>query len=133
MSQLQPSIEKDGWGEIYVQFQGNTAKLRDAVLLPGQALLWDWKWSDDEGMDHSPGVREKDLDHYILAYSPLPHTVILTTGRSGVLQVDPKRKEYLLEHGVKEVLILDTATAIEKYRELCAKGISVGALIHTTC
>ena len=128
-----PSIENDGWGEIYVKSEGRIVKLRDAVLLPEKALSWDWKWSDDEGMDHSPGIREKDLDHYILSSTPIPHTVILSTGRSGVLEVDPKRKLYLLKKGIKEVYILPTQEAIEKYRALCAKGIRVAALIHTTC
>ena len=80
-SPLPPSIEEDGWGEILVKSEGKKIKFRDVVLLPEKALPWDWKWSDDEGMDHSPGIREIDLDHYILSHSPFPHTVILTTGR----------------------------------------------------
>jgi hypothetical protein len=128
-----PSIDGDGWGEIFVKSEGKRIQFRDVVLLPERALPWDWKWSGDGGMDHSPGVRENDLDHYILSCAPLPHTVILSTGRSGVLQVDPKRKQYLLSRGIKEVYILETAEAIEKYRELCAQGLRVAALIHTTC
>jgi hypothetical protein len=132
-SSSQPSIEESGWGEIYVMSEGKRIKFRDVVLLPEKAISWDWKWSDDEGMEHSPGVREKDLDHYILSYAPLPHAVILSTGRSGTLQVDSRRKEYLLDRGIKEVYILGTEAAIEKYTELCAMGIRVVALIHTTC
>lgn len=128
-----PSIEENGWGEIFVKTDGKKVKFRDVVLLPEKAVSWDWKWSDDEGMEHSPGVREKDLDHYILSYDPLPQTVILSTGRSGALQVDPTRREYLLNHGIKEVYILETEEAIKKYAELCTKGIRVAALIHTTC
>lgn len=132
-SSSQPSIEESGWGEIFVMSEGKKIKFRDVVLLPEKAISWDWRWSDDEGMEHSPGVREKDLDHYILSYVPLPHAVILSTGRSGTLQVDPRRKEYLLDRGIKEVYILRTEAAIEKYTEICAMGIRVAALIHTTC
>ncbi len=129
----QPSIEADGWGKITIR-QGNTIQvLRDAVLLPDTALLWDWKWSEDEGMDHRPGIREKDLDHYILSSTPLPHTVILSTGRLGVLNVEAVRKDYLISKGIKEVYILRTGKAIETYTLLCSQGVRVAALIHTTC
>lgn len=132
-SPSQPVIEKSGWGEIEVREKDTIVKLRDAVLLPEKALSWNWKWSDDEGMDHRPGIREKDLDHYILSSTPLPHTVILSTGRWGILQVHPERKAYLLQKGVKEVYILRTPQAIKKYTELCQLKIRVAALIHTTC
>ena len=132
-SSSQPIIEKAGWGEIEVREKDTIITLRDAVLLPGKALLWDWKWSGDESMDHRPGIREKDLDHYILSSIPLPHIVILSTGRWGVLQVHPERKEYLLRKGIKEVHILRTPQAIKKYNELCEQGLSVAAMIHTTC
>lgn len=132
-SRSPPSIEENGWGEIFVKTEGKKIKFRDVVLLPEKAISWDWKWGDDEGMEHNPGVREKDLDHYILSYTPVPHAVILSTGRSGALQVDPRMREYLLNHSIKEVYILETEEAIKKYAELCTKGIRVAALIHTTC
>lgn len=132
-SQSPPSVEENGWGEIFVKTEGMKIKFRDVVLLPEKAVPWNWKWSDDEGMEHSPGIREKDLDHYILSCSPLPHSVILSTGRSGALQVDAQRKLYLLNRGIKEVYILETEAAIMKYAELSSKGVRVAALIHTTC
>ena len=129
----QPTIEREAWGEIYIKIGEETTKLRDVVLLPGKALPWDWKWSDDGGMDHSPGIREKDLDHYILSHKPLPEIVILSQGRMGELHVDPNLKGYLIKHGIVDVYILRTADAIAKYATLCTQGKRVAAMIHTTC
>jgi hypothetical protein len=130
---IQPVIAQDGWGEIYVTHDGVTTKFRDVVLLPSKAIAWDWKWSEDGGMDHAPGLRKKDLDHYVLAGDPIPRIVILSTGRDNALLVDPSLKKYILQRGVEMVFVLQTDEAIAKYKELCAQGLSVAALIHTTC
>ncbi len=144
---LTPEIISDRWGTIVVQCDGEEQTFRDVAITPGKAEEWRWDWNQNEGsMHHNPGIRKIDLDHFILTSpSEIPDVVNLSQRRGhggrnqdnpgpGALQVDPALEEYLIEQGVKEVHILKTAAAIEKYRECSADSLlKVAALIHTTC
>jgi hypothetical protein len=131
----QPKIISDSWGKITVGLNGQSQTFKDAVLLPGKAIAWDWNWNVNEGiMHHKPGIREIDLDHFILSQDPKPDVVILSRGRGlnpdnslpGELNVDSRLEAYLK--------ILKTAESIKKYEEICKNsGVRVAALIHTTC
>ena len=143
-----PEIESDGWGEIIVGMEGKTHTFKDVIILSSEdqqiAAKWNWAWSS-EAMHHKPGIRICDIDQLILANIPKPDVIILTQGRGhgrgrenpgpGELNVAPKVYDYIKQIGVKEVYILKTAAAIDKYKEICFQGDrkSIAALIHTTC
>ncbi len=154
----QHHIDESGWNVNYSTYQGNQTRLggngrADAVLLPNHDVVnWNWKWQEKENglaMNHdgSSGSRlmnRDDVRHYILepCAGAVPSVIILTMGRGygdkvedpGVLQVQNKLvNELETISGVKKVLVLKTQIAVERYNELAAKGISVAAMIHTTC
>jgi hypothetical protein len=141
---LKPMITYDEWGKIGVERRGKLENYKDVALTPRRAEAWDWDWNKQAGtMHHSPGIRQIDIDHYLLSSPHIPEVVILSQGRGhgggkdnpgpGVLQVDPGLESYLLSKGVKQVHILKTAAAIEKYKECGSNGWLTAALIHTTC
>lgn len=148
---LNPEIISDQWGEIVLHLNGKNKKFKDAVILPadlnGKQLAeeWNWKWEKEgSGMSHNPGIRMKDIEHYILSRKDIlkPDVIILSQGRGhggkrdnngpGILKVEEDVPAKLKEKGF-EVHILKTLPAIEKYNELIRQGKKVAALIHTTC
>lgn len=152
----QPKIIADAWGTILLEVNGKETAFNDVVILPSDtagnqvALEWNWKWENNEhgqnsGMSHKPGIRIKDIEHYILSRPDIekPDVIILSQGRGhggqrenpgpGILEVQPDVQEYLRKMGI-EVHILKTEPALEKYQQLILEGKKrVAALIHTTC
>lgn len=143
----QPEIVSDEWRAISLRVNGVIQKFRDVVILPSNdteiALEWDWKW-DQEEMQHRPGIRIKDIDHFIFSHVPKPDVIILSRGRGlggqldnagpGMLEVDSSIRDYIVTQGVNEIYILKTAAAIKKYEEIRSQGNKrIAALIHTTC
>lgn len=140
----QPLIDSDDWGTITIA--GKTYK--DAVILPSDAERknrvsdWNWKTAD---VHHAPGVSINAVDTYIFNQMPgeTIDVVILSTGRGhggkrendgpGVLQIQEDVEAHFKSKGIKEVHILKTAAACEKYNELVREEKRVAALIHTTC
>lgn len=129
----QPLVIDDGWGQIEIAFGGKTYQFKDAVILPDKAFSWDWNWNPKDPMKHSPGIREIDIDHFLLSEGFIPDAVILSQGRFLILKVHPHLTQYLQEKGVKQVYVLRTDKAITKYIELASGSEKVAALIHTTC
>lgn len=147
MKFAQPEIVSDDWGKITLNINGSIQKFKDVVILPSEddqvAEAWNWAW-DKEAMHHSPGIRLKDVDHFILSRTPKPDVVILSQGRGhggkrdnpgpGILEMEPGLREYIESRGIGKVYILKTAAAIEKYNEIRNQGNKrIAALIHTTC
>lgn len=155
----QPQILDDGWGWIKLLVNGKEEQFGgvpkyprgDVVILPydqknkkQRVVPWNWHWGKDTvgPMDHKPGVRRVDLDHFLPENEPAPDVVILTQGRGdgnnsgpGELGVDDALKEYLEKKGISEVYILKTAQAIEKYKEITSAHPEkkVAAFMHLTC
>lgn len=144
----QPEIIKDTRGSITVSLNGNEVTFKDVVLLPydfangmQRAEDWNWNWEEGrDGMHHSPGIREKDLIHYLGGITPPPQVVILTRGRgcsgfcNGKLEVAASLIDFLKNFGVDEVHIVKTEEAISLYKKLCEDpNKRVAAFIHSTC
>lgn len=94
-------------------------------------------------MRHNPGIRIKDVDHYLAGKTLKPGSVvILTQGRGhggglenpgpGILQVEDETVTHLQKQGL-EVLVCKTAKAIENFNKLMEEKREVFAFIHTTC
>lgn len=142
MDPIQPKIIANGWGEIDISTSGKIERFKDVVLLPTVAKEWNWGWKSDP-MHHHPGIRKSDIDQYIFS-SLIPDVLILSQGRGhgggldnpgpGILEIEAGLQTYLKQKGVKEIHILKTAAAIQKYADLSALGTkSIAAMIHTTC
>ena len=145
ISSSQPQIIKDGWGFIHIEWGRDSHQFKDAVIYPGEANRWNWAWDQSDSMHHHPGVRAKDVNHFLSQMQPeaMPDVAIISRGRGhggglenpgpGILEIGSDVETVLREQGIKEVYMLKTAAAIEKYKELAAQGKTIFALIHTTC
>jgi len=109
------------WGSLKI---GSTI-FRDVRVWPQYAEEWDWNTT---GTRHNPGIQKEDLEDFIDQVD----IIVLSQGVEGVLQIKPETIEYLNEKE-KAFFIALTPIAVEKYNELLAQGIRVGALIHSTC
>lgn len=119
---ISPSITSDSWGALMV---GDTT-YKDVKLWPGNAREWDW---NETGTSHVPGVGVGDVEELVEGGA---RVVVLSTGRTGRLQVPSPTVDHLRSRGVA-VEVLPTPDAIERYKALAADGVAVGALIHSTC
>jgi len=117
-----PTIADHGWGRITVG--GRTFK--DARLWPGGAAAWDW---NETGTGHAVGVQPADVEDLIDRGAM---HVVLSRGREGRLDVHSATSALLQDRGVPHDVLL-TDEAIDRYEQLRADGVAVGALIHTTC
>ncbi|MEV4410472.1 MTH938/NDUFAF3 family protein [Catellatospora sp. NPDC049609] len=118
-----PKVLSLAWGEIEVEDIG---PVKDAMLFPGGGGEWDWRVT---GTRHSPGIQPADVAPLLAAGAT---TVVLSRGQQLVLEVMPETEALLAEHGV-DVHIAETREAIRVYNLLADAGVSVGALLHSTC
>ena len=141
---------------------GASHPMRDAIFLPSmEPRSWDWKWKHPN-MNHNGHGQGRlfnlsDFEYYIEA--PLMNAgylkedqsgvidqnklvVILTLGRGyfenqdgpGQLKIRTSVVEAIEQkHYVGSVIVLKTAAAIEKYKELVAQGFLVALMCHNTC
>jgi hypothetical protein len=118
-------IINDAWGMIEVD---GFKPFRDVIITPDNAIEWDWTVTS---MHHRPGIGKIEvqdiLDKYDLDY------LILTRGRSKVLQVQMDEiSPLMIERDVTE-LVLETSLAIAEYNRLLLEGKKVAGLFHSTC
>ncbi|NXL53983.1 AAMDC protein, partial [Podilymbus podiceps] len=78
---------------------------------------------------HAPGVQPADLEEVV---QKGVKTVVIGRGMSEALQVPPSTVDYLKKNGI-DVLVLQTAKAVEEYNALAARGVRVGGVFHSTC
>jgi len=164
IKESQAEIISDEWGKIVIKVNGVEQTFKDAIILPsdGQQIAkeWNWKWDKNStpgetGMSHSPGIRLKDIQQFILSKPIQPDVIILSLGRGhggqrdnsgpGVLKISPLLQSFFKPNGIGsfkfgqngktyELYTLKTAAAIAKYNEIRDQGNKrVAALIHTTC
>lgn len=148
-------IDESGWGKLTTEFKGEVTKAHeqfnraDSILLPGKPLVhWNWNWKEPPMNHDGSGTKRlidfDDVNHYIIApcKDSLPQVVILTLGRGyknkisdpGVLRVPANLVQEIEKvTGIKKVLVLKTQAAIKRYNQLVDQGISVAAMVHTTC
>ncbi len=150
----QPHIDTCSWGKTISTYlgkqtvTGGKGQRGDVVLLPDrEAVPWNWAWQTPVmNHDGSEGGRLLNLDdirHYIVepCQGNIPSVIILTMGRGyqdlendpGVLKIQSSLPDQIEESFGVKVLVLKTQKAVPKYNDLVAKGISVAAMIHTTC
>jgi len=94
--------------------------LHDLIIFPDRIQT---RWWRDEG--HL--LTMKDMEEIFAAN---PKTIIIGTGYSGVMKIDPEVKEYCRKNDIKLVEMV-TAKAIFEYNKLEGQGV-IGAF-HLTC
>lgn len=119
-----PVVTHFEWGRVEVA--GYAEPFQDVKLYPGGVRAWDWT---ETGTHHSPGIQPADVEE-LLTHGAT--TVILSEGVHRRLGVCAETLEILSTRGIT-VEVLQTEEAIERYNQLCALQVPVGALIHSTC
>ena len=112
-------IEAYRFGEIVVQ--GRTYR-RDLKIIEGQVKP-DW-WRKEGHL-----LQPEDLED---VWSARPQILVVGTGASGVMRVDPRTKKQAEELGI----ILEaypTAEAIRRFNQLFQSGTKVAGAFHLTC
>ena len=121
---VSPRVTFFEWGRLDIE--GYDAPFKDAKLYPGGAREWDWS---ETGTSHNPGIQPGDVEELLEAGATI---VVLSKGVEEKLGTSAETIDMLATRGI-EVHILQTERAIEKYNGLASEGLSVGALIHSTC
>lgn len=117
-------FDSSSFGEVLIN-----GKAYGGVLVVGNQV----EERDDPRLE-----REVGSDHLVGGWevkrllSNEPEVVIIGSGVSGVLRVQPQIREQFKKAKV-ELLVLTTPRAIEEYNSLVEMGKKVNALIHTTC
>jgi hypothetical protein len=97
---------------------------RDVVIFP-EKIFSPWQRKES----HYLAMEDLMVIPDLLKESP--ETVIIGTGYSGVMEIDPKVEEFLKSKGI-EVIIEKTIDAWKTYNEL-SKNKKTAALLHLTC
>ena len=118
MSKAVPVIESCDFGRIVIDGETYTA---DVIVTP-DGVQADW-WRKD---GHS--LCPEDLKE---ALTPAIEVVIIGTGAHGALKVPQDTRLWLQEQG-KELVVLPTEEACDRYNELAGSGKVIAAL-HLTC
>jgi len=121
-----PIISSIVWGKVVVKNpDGKECVYKDCILTPKGSQKWDW---NKTGTEHVPGIQIDDIKDFIDEVD----IIILSKGMDNQLQTKTDTYSYVKEKK-KKLHILNTRLAVEKYNELVAQGVKVGALIHSTC
>jgi hypothetical protein len=120
---VSPKIKKSIWGKIVVKDIG---KFKDVKIFPGGAREWDWVETNTR---HNPGIGIAEVMELIEFGAT---EIVLGCGYHNKLQVTSELRTELASRGIKATA-LNTEDAINTYNSLSNSGVSVGALIHTTC
>lgn len=118
----QPTILALAWGSV----DTSIGTFKDAKLWPGGGRAWDWR---ETGTAHDPGVQAADVAE-LLEHGA--RVVVVGQGQHGRLGVTDAATRAVEARGAM-IEVLDTAAAVDRYRELVGAGTPVGLLLHSTC
>jgi hypothetical protein len=99
---------------------------RDLIILKGpsgEKILSNW-WRKEGHY-----LQVEDLKE-VFAFKP--QYLIVGTGASGVMQIDPKVKERADDLGIILEAYL-TERAVQRFNELLSQGVSLAGAFHLTC
>ena len=122
-------IEHFSWGKYIINGEehgkteeGKKGKGKDIRIVNGKVK----KWKEREGHTLTPNMLKKIYDKEV-------NTLIIGIGVNGQIDVPPEVKKEVRKHGIKNLLLLKTPKACEKFNELYNKGEKVALLAHGTC
>jgi len=117
-------IESVGWRKVKID-----GKEYWQVLIVGEKIIPRGveKVKEVYGTDHVIASWEEEL-----LFSGDPQVILIATGWSGVLKVNPKFKIQSSKLGIEVRKVL-TPRVVREYNKLISEGKKVNALIHTTC
>lgn len=118
-------IVHSSWGKTIVEHNASQNEYEDCRIWSTGSEKWDWKRTNTH---HRPGIQIADVKDLI----DKADIFVLSLGMDHMLEVMSETISFLIEKN-KEVFLLQTPEAVNKYNELAQQGKSVAALIHATC
>lgn len=119
MAAGQPLIDAYKFGRLVV---GGRAYERDVIITPSGVVPNWWRLEGHR-------LQLEDVEKYL---GLDVDAVVVGTGYHGFMRVDSEVVESFRRMG-REVYVLETGRAVEKYNELVARGRRVLAMLHLTC
>ncbi|MBP1744983.1 MAG: hypothetical protein H6Q58_1961 [Firmicutes bacterium] len=112
-------IEHYSWGSFIVfgEEQG-----KDIFLFKNKVRDWKERKGHELSKEMVKDVFGTDAD-----------ILIIGNGADGALVVSQKMADYILDHGLKKVIVLKTPEACAEYNRLYREGEKVALLAHGTC
>ena len=115
----QPRIDYYDFGVMIVSGK----EYRSDLIITPSRIVSDW-WRLEGHRLQIPDVRDYILEDV--------DCVVIGTGYDGLMRVDKEVIEEFRKRG-REVYVLKTREAVDKYNELVSKGKKVLAFFHLTC
>ncbi|HFC98539.1 MAG TPA: hypothetical protein ENJ40_08815 [Thermosulfurimonas dismutans] len=112
-------IEAYRFGEMVIE---GRAYRRDLKIIEGRVHP-DW-WRKEGHL-----LQPEDLED---VWAARPEILVVGTGASGVMRVDPRVKEKAASLGI-ELEAYPTSRAVERFNQLQAQGRRVAGAFHLTC
>jgi hypothetical protein len=111
-------IEKYSFGRFSFDGKDYTSD----VIIHGDSVTPWWRVTG-----HS--VAREDIGKLVAAK---PAVVVIGTGASGLMTVPPDTRQFIEDNGI-QVIVEETAKAVETFNELQASGTDVAIAMHLTC
>lgn len=122
-------IQEFSWGKFIISGKEHS-KTYDAkkgvgkdIRLIGNEVS---KWAERKGHMLTNEMITEVFDQDI-------ETLIIGQGASGALICPASVQHYIHQHGIKEIILLNTPEACNKYNKLYKSGRKVALLAHGTC
>jgi len=122
-------IQEFSWGKFVIAGKEHS-KSYDAKKGVGKDIrligIEVTKWSERKGHMLSNDMITEVFDQDI-------EILIIGLGASGALVCPASVQNYIRQHGIKELILLNTPEACKKYNKLYKSGSKVAMLAHGTC
>lgn len=115
-----PEINSYSFGKMIINAD---TFANDLIILPDGSILPDW--FRKSGHLLVPADLEPVLEQ-------APDKLIVGTGASGRMAVDPRVKEMTASTGIT-LIVEHTGKAVERYHQSTASGMKTAACFHLTC
>lgn len=122
------AIEHYSWGKFIIFGEEHSetgdstvGKGKDIFLFGKKVREWKRRKGHSLGKEMVEDVFDTDAD-----------ILIIGNGADGALEVSEKMVDYILDHGLKKVIVLKTPEACAEYNRLYHEGEKVALLAHGT-
>ncbi|MEI8200430.1 MAG: Mth938-like domain-containing protein [Eubacteriales bacterium] len=122
-------IEHYSWGKFIIlgeehsqSAESQKGKGKDIILIGKKVRAWKKR----KGHELNQAMVEKILNADV-------EILVIGNGADGALSVSEEMVNYLMDHGIKKVIVMKTPEACREYNRLFHNGEKAALLAHGTC